>query len=350
MKFVRNSWYGAIWSTDLSNGPVGRRILNQPVVVFRTKNGEVAALEDSCPHRFVPLHLGKVVDGERIRCAYHGLEFDKSGACVRNPHNSGRIPPAAKVRRYSAIERHGMVWIWMGEGEPNPDRIPDYSILDNADPKLVAAREWLEIHANYTIMVENLLDLSHACILHEGLLGNAEMIKADISVEEKGGDLLVRRLMKDVPAPLLMDLLYKGDGGRVDSWADIRLMGVSCLLNDTGVTEPGMGRADGTGIYGAHILTPIDDTTTLYHFCAVRVNPPKRTAEEDIAIRKQLSELRTKAFSEQDAVVMEAQQAALLDPAIDTSRPAMFEIDIGASRFARRLEAMIKADTQRGEA
>lgn len=346
MTFVRNQWYGAIWSQDLGDAPVGRRILNRPLVLFRTQDGEVAVLDDTCPHRFVPLHLGQVIDGERVRCPYHGLEFDRTGACARNPHTKGRIPPAARVKSYTAAERHGMVWVWLGDRKPNPDLIPDYSIIDEADPKLRSNREWLEIKANYTIVVDNLLDLSHACILHEGILGNADMTDAEITVEEQDGDLLVKRLMTDVPAPLLLDLMYKADHGRVDSWADIRLMGVSALLNHVGVTEPGKGRSGGTAMLGAHILTPVDETTTLYHFCAVRVNPPQRSLEDDLAIRQQLTQLRNQAFSEQDAVVMEAQQAALNDPAIDTSRPAMFDIDLGASRYARRVEAMLTAEAQ----
>lgn len=342
--FAHNQWYGAVWSQDLESAPVARRILGRAIVLFRTGDGEVAVLEDLCPHRFVPLSLGKVVDGQRLRCIYHGLEFDRSGACVHNPHTNGRIPPAAKVKRFSAVERHGMVWVWLGNKPADPALISDYSVLDEADPKLVSPREWLEVKANYTIVVDNLLDLSHACTLHEGILGNAEMTDAKIEVEHSGTDLIVRRLMTDVPVPLLFDLLYKGDQGQVDSWADIRLMGISNLLNHTGATEPGMGRAGGTGMKGAHILTPIDETTTLYHFCAVRENPPARTQEDDIAIRAHLTALRNEAFSKQDAVVMEAQQAALADPNVDTSRPAMFDIDVGASHYARRVKDMLAAD------
>lgn len=93
MSFIRNQWYGAIWSQDLGDGPVARRILDKPIVLFRTGDGTVAALDDVCPHRFVPLSLGKVVRGNHIQCAYHGPEFDSSGACTHNPHTNGRIPP-----------------------------------------------------------------------------------------------------------------------------------------------------------------------------------------------------------------------------------------------------------------
>lgn len=344
MSFIRNQWYGAIWSQDLGDKPVARRILDKPIVLFRTGDGTVAALDDVCPHRFVPLSLGKVVRGNHIQCAYHGLEFDSSGACTHNPHTNGRIPPAARTTGYRAADRHGMIWVWLGEEEADPALIPDFSVLDHADPGLMSTREWLEIDANYTLMVDNLLDLSHACILHEGILGNDEMANASITVEEVEGDLMVRRLMTDVPPPRLLDLMYRADGQRIDSWADIRLMGVSSLLNHIGATEPGRGRSGGTGMYGAHILTPIDGKRTLYHFCSVRINPVERSEADNLAIRKQMIALRNMAFSEQDAVVMKAQQVALDDPAIDTSRPAMFDVDIGSTRYAQRIRALLKAE------
>lgn len=69
MAFVRNQWYAAVWSGNLGDEPVGLRILDKPIVLFRTAGSGVAVLDDLCPHRFVPLRLGKVVDGDRICCA-----------------------------------------------------------------------------------------------------------------------------------------------------------------------------------------------------------------------------------------------------------------------------------------
>lgn len=344
-KYVgRNQWYAAVWSQDLAEAPLARRLLNEPIVLFRTKDGSVAALADACPHRFVPLSMGQVIDGSSIRCAYHGLAFDRAGACVHNPHTSGRIPPAAKVRTYPVEERHGMVWLWMGSRAPDPTFIPDLSILDEAPAQLVSAREWLVMKAGYALVVENLLDLSHASILHDGLLGNAEMADAEISVKEEGDDLIVSRMMRDTAPPRMLDLLYRGDGGRIDSWNNVRLTGVSTLINELGITDANMNGQGGTGMKGIHILSPIDEVSSYYHFCSVRVSPPERTMEENLAIRQEMSVLRTRAFAEQDGPVLEAQQAALLDAAVDTSRPAMFDIDIGSSRFARRLAHMLKED------
>lgn len=344
MQFVRNFWYGAVWSKDLIEEPISRRILEEPIVLYRAEDGTPVALADACPHRFVPLHAGKIVDGGNIRCPYHGLEFNREGACVRNPHTNGRIPPAAKVRAYPLAERHGMVWIWMGSRKPDPDLIPDLSVLDNAPVEMISPREWLVMKTNYVFIVENLLDLSHVMTLHEGLLGNEDMAQAEISVREEAGDLIVSRTMRDVNPPELIDLLYKGNNARVDTWNDVYLKGISCLVNELGINDPGSNRTGGTGLRGVHILTPIDDVSSYYHFCAVRVNPPARTVEEDVVIRNRMSELRTMAFAEQDAPILAAQQKAFLDPSVNTSRPALFDIDAGAARFARRREKFLAAD------
>src|ERR1700737_1545160 len=113
--YLRNAWYVAAWSDDLAEGQLlGRTILKEPIVLFRKADGNVAALEDRCPHRFAPLHMGKIVGGDRVQCPYHGLEFDASGACVRNPHGTKSIPPRARVRSYPVTEKHKAIWIWMG--------------------------------------------------------------------------------------------------------------------------------------------------------------------------------------------------------------------------------------------
>ena len=83
--YLRNAWYVAAWSDDLGDGGVlGRTILKEPVVLYRMANGEVAAIQDRCSHRFAPLSMGKIVGGDRLQCPYHGLEFNAAGQCVLN--------------------------------------------------------------------------------------------------------------------------------------------------------------------------------------------------------------------------------------------------------------------------
>jgi phenylpropionate dioxygenase-like ring-hydroxylating dioxygenase large terminal subunit len=352
MAFIQNHWYGAIWAKDLGERPKGLRILNKPVVLFRTAEGEVAVMDDLCPHRFVPLHLGHVVNGNRIRCAYHGLEFDRTGACVHNPHTNGRIPPAAKVKSYPAIQRHGMVWVWLGNREADPALIPDLSPLDcdgtppASGPHYVqtGAQFSIIMRANYALIGDNLLDLSHACVLHDTLLGNLAMADAELAVEDTEHGFIIRRLAVDTPLPKLFHLMSENALERGDTWTDMEVIGTSCFVNHAGVNEPGKGRNGGTGLFGVNILTPIDEQTTLYHVEGLLIDPPNRKPEDHAKIGQQMGELANFAFTQQDKVTLEAQQSAISDSALDTSRPAMFDIDIGSARYARHLKALLEAD------
>ena len=129
--FLKNAWYVAAWDTEVSDSPFSRVILNEPVVLFRTPNG-VAALENRCCHRALPLSMGKVLENH-IQCGYHGLEFDASGKCVKVPGQS-KIPPGAKVRSYPVVERWGMIWIWTGDpSKADKNLLPDWWWLDSPE-------------------------------------------------------------------------------------------------------------------------------------------------------------------------------------------------------------------------
>src|ERR1043166_5259199 len=102
--FLRNNWYVAAFSHEVTNEPLGRTLLNDAVVMFRGMNGKVAALEDCCAHRLMPLSKGGVVN-DTLVCCYHGLAYDGSGACVHVPRQA--TPPAGLcVRSYPAVERY----------------------------------------------------------------------------------------------------------------------------------------------------------------------------------------------------------------------------------------------------
>src|SRR6218665_1966719 len=112
--FVKNCWYVAAWSHEVgAEGFLSRTIINVPLVIWRTAQGEVVALDDRCCHRGAPLSKGRR-EGDSVRCMYHGLRFDASGQCVEAPAQA-RMPPTLKVRGYPIVERHSWIWVWMGD-------------------------------------------------------------------------------------------------------------------------------------------------------------------------------------------------------------------------------------------
>lgn len=144
MAFLRNAWYVAAWASEIERKLFHRTLLGVPVVMYRREDGAVTAMHDRCPHRFVPLHLGRLV-GDNVECGYHGLQFDCGGQCVANPFD-GRPPRAAKVRTFPVVERHGIVWIWPGDAAPDESRIPAFAHLD--DPALAKVPGYRHVKAH----------------------------------------------------------------------------------------------------------------------------------------------------------------------------------------------------------
>ncbi|VCU69810.1 Toluene-4-sulfonate monooxygenase system iron-sulfur subunit TsaM1 [Pigmentiphaga humi] len=346
MAFLKNCWYAAIWADELKTGELAARtLLDTPLVLYRDDAGRPVAMDDMCPHRLAPLRLGKLLPGGTIQCGYHGLEFDSSGQCVKNPHGNGRVPRGCQVRTYPMVEKHTLAWIWMGNGEPDEGLIPDFGYLDADSGYDVGRRDTIEMDANYRAIIDNLLDLSHAAYLHDGLLGNAETAWADIEVRQEGPYVYVRRDMQNVPPPLLRDLLFKRDGAPVNMWQTIRWSAPSAVLNDVGTYAPDSDRTRFSGQLGCHILTPVSEDSTLYFTAAARQGPLGAEADEgEDALKARIAELRRYAFKEQDDPMLKAQQenvrrhpgvAPVLLPAIDA----------GPVRCQRLLDEMLRDES-----
>jgi phenylpropionate dioxygenase-like ring-hydroxylating dioxygenase large terminal subunit len=83
--FLRNCWYVAGWNHELIDGKkLARTILERPIVLYRGESGKIVALDDRCCHRAAPLSMGRI-EGDDIRCMYHGMKFDPAGSASRSP-------------------------------------------------------------------------------------------------------------------------------------------------------------------------------------------------------------------------------------------------------------------------
>lgn len=345
MKFLKNAWYAARWSEMLSPEQlVPLTIISKRLVLFRDLDGTAVAMDDLCPHRLAPLSLGRLLPDGNLQCGYHGLEFNATGSCVRNPHGKGIIPSGCKVRTYPVEERHTMLWIWMGDDAPDPATIPEYGFLDPQSGLDIVKRDVIHMQSGYRYIVDNLLDLSHGPFLHPGVLGNDDTIPADISVKSAGHYVYVHREMRGVRPPQLMDLLFKGDGERVNMPQTIRWSPPSALLNHTQVYSAGTDPDESVTLLGAHILTPETENTTHYFAAAARQGKVYRALDAVRAeeVGRQIAALRRYAFEEQDDPMLRAQQRNVVDN--PDKKPIMLEIDMGPIRCNRILDALIEAE------
>jgi phenylpropionate dioxygenase-like ring-hydroxylating dioxygenase large terminal subunit len=338
--WMNNAWYVAMYSRDLLAGRTAERtMLGQPIVLYRGPDGQVGALQDRCPHRYAPLSRGRVTPAGHLQCGYHGLEFNERGACVRNPHPSGRIPPGAKVRSYPVQERFGALWVWMGEAEPAMD-LPDLQMFEPDSGYQTVKPDWVRMDAPCDLIVDNLLDLSHVAFLHDGILGYENMVSAHIETRQDGNNVTVERRMSNVQAPEYFALLFHDDGRPVDAWNIVRWQPPSMLRLEVGVTAAGATRDSGTGLYAAHMLTPETENTTLFHFLGARWNPLQRSAEDDSRIGARLAELRRLVTAEQDNPMIRAQHRRIVQSGAPM-KPVPLEIDGGAMAWRRVMAKLI---------
>lgn len=174
--FLFNAWYIVAEPDEVAEGRiVARTLLGRRVAVYRGASGTLVGLEDACPHRLAPLSLGTVV-GDGIRCAYHGAEFAANGACVRVPGQKA-VPSRARVRTYPVVERHGYVWIWLGDpaGAADESSIPD-GFRVSGDPAWIGGYGHIEsIRSDYRLINDNLFDITHAEFVHPESFGGVEV-------------------------------------------------------------------------------------------------------------------------------------------------------------------------------
>jgi phenylpropionate dioxygenase-like ring-hydroxylating dioxygenase large terminal subunit len=341
MNFVRNLWYAAAWGHDVATDALlYRKIIGEPVLLTRAANGTPAALTNVCPHRFAPLHLG-CREADRIRCAYHGLEFGLDGACLHNPNAPGAIPSAMKLRRYPVVEKHTMLWVWMGDEPADETLIPDYSLLDASEDGLVRQTSTFTMKVNVELVSNNLMDLSHASFLHAGIIAVPEHADAEIRVTQDGRTVTSERWARDKPVPRVFDLLFRRDGRNVDFWNVMRWDPPSSFFLDVGCHAPGDTPADGAGYRGIHILTPETETSTHYHVGIVR----RATAEGDAEIDAEITRLRAHAFQNQDAPLMEAMQDMLGVDELQRRRPVLLNIDGATVRMKRILDELLARES-----
>lgn len=337
MTYLMNAWYAAGWSEELADKPLGRRLLDQPVVMYRLPTGEATALEGRCPHRFAPLHLGKIV-GSDIQCPYHGLRFGPQGHCTFNPQGGGAKPQAMRVRAFPLIERHGALWIWMGAPErADPSLLPDYGFLEG--PGLTCLRGYLHAKANYELLTDNILDLGHVDFLHETTLGCEATARAKTTVRREGNTIHCDRWMADDLQGPLPSWLFERIGQRVDSWLDVKWDPPALMTLTYGMTDVGGDRTAGRQTLNVHFMTPETATSTHYFWASARAF---RTAEP--GLDEQMREGIKAAFAMEDMPMIEAQQQMMGTTDLWSLKPVMLAGDAAPVQARRILARLIEAE------
>ncbi|MET9428080.1 aromatic ring-hydroxylating dioxygenase subunit alpha [Streptomyces sp. NPDC003036] len=272
--FVRDQWYVAAYGREVGRELLGRTVLGEPILLYRTEDGRAVAMSERCVHRRFPLSQAPSrLDGDRVVCGYHGFTYGTDGGCTFVPGQQ-RIPRTARLKTYPVVEQDSFVWVWIGDREPGDTLPPRAPWMDSPDYTVVSGME--PIDADYGLLVDNLMDLSHETYLHGGYIGTPEVAETPITteVDDSAGIVRVRRHMDDAECP---PFYAKSTGieGRITRWQDIEYHAPSLYLLHSRIAPLGAPgpHPDGSDPHAFHVevvygITPSTEQT-VYDFWAV---------------------------------------------------------------------------------
>jgi len=340
--FPVNAWYPAAWGSEVDRSLTARTICEQAIVLFRRADGAVAALEDACWHRLLPLSMGRLV-GDQVMCGYHGLVFNAAGRCTFMPAQK-TINPSAAVRAFPVVEKHRLVWVWPGDPAlASPALVPDFHWNDGVEWKGEGGT-FYSLKCDWRLVVDNLMDLTHETYVHAGSIGDDAILDAPFEVTHSEKSATMTRWMLDIdPPPFWARQL--GKPGKVDRWQIVTFEAPAVVIGDVGVAPAGTGAPQGDrsqGVNGAFLAAIAPETKTSCHYFWNFVRT-FRTDDEDLTRALQRAHVNEgKGVYDQDHVVLEAQQRA-----IDRQPRQPFynlNIDAGALWARRLIERMLEQE------
>lgn len=341
--FPKNAWYVACTPDEIATKPLGRVICGERIVFYRGQEGQVAAVEDFCPHRGAPLSLGYVEDGNLV-CGYHGLVMGCDGSTVSMPGQRVRGFPCNK--RFAVQERYGFVWVWPGD-------------FDKADPATIHHLEWADssdwayggglfhMGCDYRLMIDNLMDLTHETYVHSSSIGQKEIDEAAPKTTVDGETVTTARHMENIMAPPFWQMALRGnnlaDDVPVDRWQICRFTPPSHVLIEVGVAHAGHGGYEADPKYKASsivvdFITPETETSIWYFWGMARNFNP-----QDQALTESIREGQGKIFSE-DLEMLERQQRNLL--AYPDRSLLKLNIDAGGVQARKILDRLMAREAE----
>jgi len=323
--------------------PLGRTICNERMVFFRGPEGKVAAVEDFCPHRGAPLSLGKVCDGKLV-CGYHGLEMGCEGKTVHMPGQRVRGFPA--IKSYAVIERYGFVWVWPGDqSQVDAALMPSFEFFDN--PEWAYGGGLYHVKADYRLMIDNLMDLTHETYVHANSIGQPEIDETPCKTTVEGDKVILQRHMEGIQAPPFWQMAMSANGldpnAKVDRWQICRFTPPTHIMIDVGVALAGRGGFNAAPEDKAYsvvvdFITPETETSHWYHWGMARQFKPN-DAELTVKIR----EGQGKIFNE-DMEMLQLQQANIsLWP---ERKLLLLNIDSGGVQSRRIIDRMLAQEQE----
>ena len=335
MIYQRDAWYVAAFSKDVDRDLRRRVILDEPILIYRTEAGEAVAIHDRCPHRFAPLSRGSLL-GDVVQCKYHGLQFDRSGTCVHNPHGDV-IAPNNRVHAYAPVERYDFLWIWMGDPAlAIAHEVPDLSYMNM--PGLRTVHSYLKADYRYDILVDNLLDLSHTDYLHVGSFTNGACARSETRVEQRGDAVVVKFNQWDAPAPPGHEDL----GDLINQEFQIHWQPGQVISYELDMA-PSSGNGSNSFRYRfTHIATPETAGSTHYF-----ISDTRSYSLDDPEVDAQVAARQIGAIQGEDSPMLSAINFEMAGRDMMDMRPVVLPTDRGALSVRRVMKRLISEEALR---
>ena len=345
--FIQNCWYVAAWSKDIAQDQLfAISIIDKPVVLYRGTDGALIGLEDRCCHRAAPLSLGRI-EGSDLRCMYHGMKYDRRGVCIEIP-GQALIPPKARVLSYPVAERHGWVWVWMGEHSQADERLIPPAVGPE-DPRYTLRMGHMDYAANYQLINDNLTDFTHLSYVHPNSFGTSEEFartRPTVTVIPRG--IRVQRWVFNAMIDPNDKRPERGAVAGNELWQSYDFLAPGILLMYNAAYAPGTGervrREEPDSSIGQPIswsftsqaVTPMTQRTSRYFY-----SWGPNTCEGSDALADGMMAVAQIAFGE-DKRMIEAQQQ-MIDR--DPMRPEVLtSADAGPARMRRVIEELCNVE------
>lgn len=323
-----NCWWVAAFSQDVKRDLLPRWILDTPVLLYRTEAGQVVALEDRCPHRLAPLSRG-TLRGDEVECGYHGFRFGPTGRCTRVP--TMQSPPPIAVESFPVKEVAPFVWIYVGDPKVIDQVPPPHELKWTTDTEFAVLSGSMTIAANYMLLKENVLDLTHFGYAHAKTFGITDWTHPpELTGDEESVSYRQRFVSTPLPAGYAIALgLQPGIIWTRETYGSFVSPALQISSNDLAdpskPDEPPMGR-----YRIAHASTPINQRS-MHYFWVFGRDHGKGASELDA-----LGSVVRQGFNEDQGILEAIQALADRNPRRGTSGERSVKADT-AGVLARRI-------------
>lgn len=174
-------WFMLGDAATLESKPTTLHFFGKDMVFYRGESGKPHLVHAYCPH--MGAHIGKnstsyvvqdgeQVQGESIRCPFHGWRFGPDGKCDDIPYSPDFIPKSACLKTYPVIERAGIIWMWHDAEGGAPDfELPAFAAWDKQDEGWVrwVIDDFGDLPIHQIEIVDNMADFGHMSPIHGSL-------------------------------------------------------------------------------------------------------------------------------------------------------------------------------------